>query len=206
MRASVNRFMAIGLLAFSNLASASIWEPTANVINFFSFPAFAAGPVTWSPTSTLGIFEDTETSFTTTPIAQFSNGANISFSQTQGSQDWTITVASLVNGATVSSAGILTASNRFQVAWLSSAGTANEKWVVQTGSTSNPWTPNFWQLLFTDTSLLSNNVSIAYATNIKPYEGLDAGGPISGVPVPPAALSFLTGIVGFLTLRKRRTV
>lgn len=206
MRTRVNQFMAIGLLAFSNLASASIWEPTANVVNFFSFPAFAAGPVAWSPTSTLGIFEDTETAFTTTPIAQFSNGANISFSQIQGSQNWSITVDSLVNGATVSSTGTLTDSKHFQVAWLSGENTANEKWVVQTGSTSNPWTPNFWQLLFTDTSLVSNNVSIAYATNIKPYEGLDAGGPISAVPVPPAALSFLTGMVGFLALRKRLTV
>lgn len=204
MRASVYKLMAIGLLAFSNLVSASIWEPTANVVNFFSFPTFAAGPVAWSPTSTLGIFEDTETSFATTPIAQFSNGANISFSQIQGNQDWSITVDSLVNGATVSTNGTLTGSNHFQVAWLSSEGTANEKWVVQTGSTSNPWTPNFWQLLFTDTSLVSNNVSIAYATNIKPYEAA----PIvnTPVPVPPAALSFLTGILGFLSLRKRHTV
>ncbi|MCK9606565.1 MAG: hypothetical protein M0R33_08965 [Methylomonas sp.] len=203
MRASVYSFIAVGILGFSNLASASIWEPTANVVNFFSFPAFAAGPVAWSPTSTLGIFEDTETAFTTTPIAQFSSGANIAFSQIQGSQDWSIRVDSLVNGATVSSTGTLADSSRFQVAWLSSEGTASEKWVVQTGSTSNPWTPNFWQLLFTDTSLVSNNVSIAYATNIKPYQA----GPVSNtpVPLPPAALSFLTGIVGFLTLRKRRT-
>lgn len=206
MRASITQFLAIGLLAFSNLASASVWEPTANVVNFFSFPVFAAGPVAWSPTSTLGIFEDTETAFTTTPIARFSNGANILFSQIQGSQDWSITVDSLVNGAPVSSTGTLAASNRFQVAWLSGENTANEKWVVQTGSTSNPWTPNFWQLVFTDTSLTSNNVSIAYATNIKTSVALDSGAPVTAVPVPPAALSFLTGIVGFLTLRKRRTV
>lgn len=195
------------LFTASSMASANsplnVWEPTPSysAVNFFSFASF--GPVSWVPTAEFGIFEDSETDFNSAPVASFSNGATVLFTQAQNGFDWNVSVSTLTANGTSTSTGTLLGSNHFQLGWLYGKGTADEAWIPQNGSVANPWTPNFWQLYFVNPAgNVSNNATTLFATNIAPSTVVPDNG--SPVPLPAAAWSFLTGMIGFLAIRKQR--
>ncbi len=195
MLLNLQRCVVLGLLTASHAASANVWEPTASDVNFFSFAAFAGPFVGWAQTGTIGIFEDTDSmTATSIPVAEFSNGATVTFAQK--GLDWNITVAST---GVPSSTTTLLGSDQFQLGWLS-----NGKWIPETGNNSNPWTPNFWQLTFVDSALKSNNTETLYVTNIKLSSQIIESAPLTSVPLPAAAWSFMAGIMGLLAIGKRR--
>ena len=183
MLLNCRRCMLFVLLIISNAVNASIWMPTASDVNFFSFGGFGG----WVPTGTIGIFEGTDSiTAASTPVVSFSDGATVSFAQ--NGSNWDIKVVSLTATGSTSSTETLLGSNQFQLGWRS-----NGAWVPQTGSNANPWTPNFWQLTFVDSSLPFNNTDTLYATNIKIITSSSVA---AAIPLPAAAWSYLGTIVG----------
>ncbi|MDD1620625.1 MAG: hypothetical protein LUQ11_04015 [Methylococcaceae bacterium] len=184
----------LGLLTASHVASANVWSPTASDVNFLAYGPFSSAFSGWTQTGTIGIFEDNVNVATSTPVAKFSNGATVTF--TPNGSNWDIKLASMGADTLTET---LAASNQFQLGWLS-----NGKWIPEAGNNSNPWTPNFWQLTFIDGSLASNNTETLYATNIKLPSQLVDSFPLTTVPLPAAAWSFMLGIMGLLAIGKRR--
>lgn len=182
---SFKKCLAVCLLMVANAASASVvWEPTDGDISFITLAS-----VLGFPAAEFGIFEDSATSSSATPVLTFTGGATISFAAGSG-PDWTV---SLLSDPSVT--GTLKGSSHFQFGIKTSGGTwTNVKKGLEL--VDNSYLLAFGSKLLTD---------IALVTDITPSTVVDDD-PVSQVPLPASVWMLTSALLGLLYTGRRKSV
>lgn len=185
--------LALGLLAASGAASASVWAPTDNDAQFANPYALLFNIPSGEK---FGIFEDTASLSSTVgnaaiaPVLSFTDAATVLFTQNGINVDI----------KTDSSNGTLLGSSNFQLGWWSPAG-----WVTEHSSSMlNLLGKTSWSLAFVDPTYQgAGNEHRLFAFDIQASQATSDG----GAPVPlPASVWFMTSaLLGFLAKGRRKS-